>query len=156
MPKKIEDIIRERGFYMTKTKGTSMYPLIKPDCSDVCIVSVDEIRKYDVILYKRENGHHVLHRVLDIKDDGYVCCGDNQWTLEYGVTDNMVLGRLDSWYRKDKKYTVRDKKYLRYVKFWCKSLRRRKILLKLMRLKYKPKEWCYLIYKNTFKKLKKG
>ena len=50
MPKRIEDIIRERGFYITKTKGTSMYPLIKGDCSDVCIVRIDgDIKKYDVI-----------------------------------------------------------------------------------------------------------
>lgn len=153
MPKKVEDVIRERGYYMTKTKGTSMYPLIKSDCSDVCIVKIDgEIQKYDVILYKRETGEHVLHRVLGKNDGGYICCGDNQWILEYNVTRDMVLGKLDSWYKRDKKYTVRDKRYLRYVKFWCKSLKLRKLMLKLMRFRYKPKEWCYRVYKKVFKK----
>lgn len=133
MPKKIEDVIAERGFYMTKTKGTSMYPLIKADCSDVCIVKTElPLKKYDVPLYKRSDGKYVLHRVLGKNEDGYICCGDNQWMLEYGVSDDMIIGKLESWYRKEKKHTVNDKGYLRYVKFWCKSLKRRRRLLKLL------------------------
>ncbi len=130
MPKKIEDVISEYGFYVTETKGTSMYPLIKSDCSDVCIVKTDfPLKKYDVPLYIRKDGTYVLHRVLGKTEKGYICCGDNQCVLEYGVTEDMIIGKLDSWYRKEKKYTVRDKGYLRYVNFWCKSLKRRRILL---------------------------
>ncbi len=152
MPKRIEDIIRERGFYITKTKGTSMYPLIKGDCSDVCIVRIDgDIKKYDVVLYIRESGEYVMHRVLDIKDEGCVCCGDNQWELEYGVTRDMIIGRLDSWYKNGERHTVSDKSYLRYVKFWCMSLKLRKLMLKTVRLKWKLKEFCYKKYKKVFK-----
>ncbi len=152
MPKKIEDIISERGFYITKPKGTSMFPMIKPDSGGVCIVKTDSVSKNDVILYKRKDGKYVLHRVLYIKDDGYVCCGDNQWSLEYNVTDDMVIGKLDSWYVGEKKRTVRDKDYLRYVKLWCKSLKLRRFMLFIISLKWRVKELCYKIYKKLFRR----
>lgn len=152
MPKKIEEIIAERGFYITKTKGSSMYPLITSKCTDVCIVKAElPLNKYDVPLYKRKDGKYVLHRVLGKNDGGYICCGDNQWILEYNVSGDMIIGKLDSWYKNEKKYTVNDKSYKRYVKFWCKSLRRRKFMLKLISLKWCTKEFCYRIYKKFFK-----
>lgn len=152
MPKRIEDIIFEHGYYITKPKGSSMFPMIKPGSGEVCIVKADSVLKNDVILYKRKNGKYVLHRVLKIIDDEFVCCGDNQWEPEYGVTRDMIIGKLDSWYSGDKKRTVKDKDYLRYVKFWCKSLALRRFLLFIMSLKWRIKELCYKIYKKFFKK----
>jgi hypothetical protein len=43
-------------------------------------------KKYDVIFYRRENGQYVLHRIIKIKKDGYVCRGDNQTAKEYPVS----------------------------------------------------------------------
>ena len=129
MYKTIEDVIREKGFYVTRPKGTSMFPMLKDKRNEICVRRADEIIKFDVVLYRRESGELVLHRVLDISDDGYVCCGDNQWVLEYGVKREQIIGKLDSWYKGDKEHTVRDASYLRYVKFWCKSLGRRHFIL---------------------------
>lgn len=129
MLKTIEDVIREKGFYVTRPKGTSMYPMLKDNSNEIVIVKADEIKKYDVPLYKRENREYVLHRVIDINDDGYVCCGDNQWVLEFGVKREQIIGKLDRWFKGDKEHTVRDKSYIRYVKFWCKSLRLRRYIL---------------------------
>lgn len=129
MIKTIEEFILEKGFYVTRPKGTSMFPLLMDNRNEICIVKADEIKKYDVPLYKRESGEYVLHRIIDINDDGYVCCGDNQWVPEYGVKREQIIGKLDSWYKGDKKHTVRDASYLRYVKFWCKSLGLRHFIL---------------------------
>lgn len=153
MPKRIEDVINELGFYITEPKGTSMFPLLKPGFGDVCIVKIDgEIKKHDVVLYIRKSGSYVLHRVLDIQGDEYICCGDNQWTLERGVTRDMIIGRLESWYAKGKKHTVTDKRYLRYVKFWCKSLKRRKRILGFFHLRWRIQDFCYKVYRKLFKK----
>ena len=129
MIKKIEDVILEKGFYVTRPKGTSMFPMLKDNCNEICVVKADEINKYDVPLYKRESGEYVLHRILDIDEDGYVCCGDNQWVLEHGVKREQIIGKLDRWFKGDKEYTVKDKSYQRYVKFWCKSLGLRHFIL---------------------------
>ena len=129
MYKSIEDIVREKGFYVTRPKGTSMFPMLRDNRNEICVKSADEINIYDVVLYKRESGEYVLHRVLEIDKDGYVCCGDNQWVLEHGVKREQIIGKLDSWYKGDKEHTVRDASYRRYVKFWCRSLGVRHFIL---------------------------
>ena len=152
MPEKIEDVIRKKGFIITTTKGTSMYPLIKSDCDNVCIVKAESISKFDIVLYKRRNGDYVLHRVLGKNENGYIMCGDNQWILEYNVTEDMVIGKLDAWYVGEKEYNVRDKRYKRYVNFWCKSLKRRRFILFLFSLKWRAKGFLYKVYKKVFRK----
>ena len=136
----IENVILEKGFYITRPKGTSMFPMLRDDRNEICVIKADGIKKYDVPLYKRHSGEYVLHRVLDINDDGFVCCGDNQWVPEYGIKPEQIVGKLDRWYKGNKEYTVRDASYLRYVRFWCKSLKRRRLILKLwhkqMNIKY--------------------
>ncbi len=154
MPKKIEDIISEYGFYITSPKGTSMYPMIKPDCREICILKAESVQKYDVALYIRKSGDYVLHRILDKNENGYICCGDNQWTLEYNVTEDMIIGKLDYWYKGKKKHTVNDKGYLRYVKFWCGSLKRRRFILFFMHLIWRTKNLCREILKKFFGKNK--
>ena len=129
MTKTIEQIILEKGFIVIKPKGTSMYPLLSGNNIDVCITRADEpLKKYDVALYKRDDGTYVLHRVMST-DDGYTMCGDNQWVLEHGIEQRQIIGRLDSWYKGNRKHTVRDASYLRYVRFWCMSLRLRRVML---------------------------
>jgi hypothetical protein len=80
---------------------------------------------------------------MEVTDEGYVFCGDNQCFTESGVTDDMIVGVLDSWYTGEKKHSVTDKRYLRYVRFWCGSMRRRALILrfchKFLWRKYKGK-----------------
>ena len=136
MPKSIEEVVRERGFHAFKPKGTSMFPLLREGW-DVYIVKAQlPLKKYDIPVYKRADGTYVMHRVLGFDDDGYICCGDNQWVLEHGVTDEMIVGVLDSWYKGGKKHTVRDASFRRYTRFWCRSLKRRRRLLGLLRRYY--------------------
>lgn len=152
MAKTIEEVIRERGFYVTVPKGTSMYPLLIGGKHDICIVKADEIEKYDVALYRRESGENVLHRVLDIDSDGYVCCGDNQWVLERGVKREQIIGKLDNWHKGNKEYTVRDKRYQRYVKFWCKSLKRRRRILRILYCIREIKFFVASVFRKLFGK----
>ena len=106
-----------------------MFPMLKDNRNEICVVKPDVINKYDVVLYKRDSGEYVLHRIIDIRDGGYVCCGDNQWVPEYGVRRDQIIGKLDRWFKGKKEHTVRDASYLRYVKFWCKSLGLRHFIL---------------------------
>lgn len=130
MAKAIEQIILEKGFVVIKPKGTSMYPLLYGNDVDAYIVRVDgPLKKHDVALYLRDDGTYVLHRIMSVESGGYTMCGDNQWTLEYGIEQRQIIGRLDSWYKENRKHTVRDASYLRYVRFWCLSLRLRHFLL---------------------------
>lgn len=130
MPKRIEDVVRERGYYVTKPKGMSMFPMIRRSCTDICVVRAKlPLDLHDVPVYKRSDGTYVMHRVLAVRPDGYVCCGDNQWVLEEGVTDDMIVGVLSSWHSGGRAHSTTDKGYRRYVRFWCRSLGLRRFIL---------------------------
>ncbi len=100
--KKIEDIIRSEGVYISTTSGVSMYPMLR-DRRDTIVISpvTERLKKYDVPLYKKGNSY-VLHRIIKVLPDSYVICGDNCITIERGIKDSDIIGKLTSFYRGDK------------------------------------------------------
>ena len=144
MAKTIEEVIEEKGFYVTTPKGTSMFPMLRGNHSILVVKPALPLKKHDVALYRRSNGEYVLHRVMGLNKEGYIFCGDNQWVLEYGITDEQIIATLSEWYKKDRTFTAEDLRYKRYVRFWCKSLKLRHFLLffchKFMFLKQLTKE----------------
>ncbi len=101
----LEKALNEVGFLCMPFKGTSMLPLFVEGRDKVCIYSLKPetaFKKGDIILYKRESGLHVLHRIMAIKGEELVLCGDNHTTLEYGVKPSQVLGICLGYYKYDK------------------------------------------------------
>lgn len=125
----IERELKENGIYMTKTEGDSMNPMLY-DGSRIIIVPPNfPLKKYDVPVYRRD-GHYTMHRIVKITRKGYIICGDNRIHLERDITDNDIVGVLNSFYSTDGKFTdCTDPEYLRYAKRVCLSL-------PLRRLKY--------------------
>ena len=78
-------------------------------------------RKYDAILYRRDNGRYVLHRIVAVRPDGYVLRGDNCLRKEYGIREEQVLGVLTAVIRKGKKMEVGSLWYGLVVRLWCWS-----------------------------------
>ena len=78
---KLEEILTRDGKLVYRTKGVSMEPMLRQN-RDLVVISVpsSRLRKYDVALYRR-GGSYVLHRVIDVKDDGYLIRGDNTFSL---------------------------------------------------------------------------
>ncbi len=136
MVKKMEEILAETGELFTTASGVSMLPCIRPKRDMLHLVKPGQgIQNYDVILYKRTNETYILHRVMEVRPDSYVLCGDNQWVLEHGITDEKVLGVLRGFYR-GKKYVdcQKNRRYHFYVKLWCFSLAIRRWILRGMNL----------------------
>lgn len=126
----IEEILKEKGFLITTAKGVSMLPMIRPEQDNIVLKVPDtDLKKLDVVLYKRKNGTYILHRILDMQADGYVLCGDNQTQKEYGVQKEQILGVLEGVYR-DKKYVDVNSRSCRiYTLLWCSSILIRKFVL---------------------------
>ena len=62
----------------------------------------------------------LLHRILEVRPDGYVLCGDNRRQREYGVRDRHMVGILTAVIRDGKKtISVTDPVYRLYVHLWC-------------------------------------
>ena len=116
-----EDTIEKHGELVYTNVGTSMMPLLRQK-KDLLIIRrkpEGRLKKYDVPLYKRDNGQYVLHRILKVRKDDYVLCGDHQWHPETGITDRHVIGVLTAVIRDGKTIPVTDRKYRLYVHLWC-------------------------------------
>lgn len=115
-----EEELSRTGRLVYTNVGDSMLPLIREKRDLLIIESVSgRLKKYDVPLYKRDSGQYVLHRILRVRDEDYVLCGDNRYKKEYGITDRHIIGVLTGVVRDGKTVSVTDKKYLLYVHLWC-------------------------------------
>lgn len=116
-----EEVINTHGSLVYRNTGDSMLPLLRQGRDLMVIVKKPEgrLKKYDVPLYKRDSGQYVLHRILKVRENDYVLCGDNRWKREYGITDRHIIGVLSQVIRDGKTISVTDKQYLKYVHLWC-------------------------------------
>lgn len=115
-----EEEINRTGQLVYTNVGDSMMPLLR-EKQDLMIIKKPSgpLKKYDVPLYKRDTGEYVLHRILRVKKDGYVICGDNRYHREYGIKDRHIIGVLDAVVRDGKTISVTDRGYRLYVHLWC-------------------------------------
>ena len=99
-------------------------------------------KKYDVVLYRRPSGQYVLHRILKVRRDGYVICGDNRRRREFGVPDEWIFGILTGVVRDGKQLDMTGFRYRCYVHLWCDFfwLRAGVIWLRAIRSKRKHKD----------------
>ena len=102
-------------------RGTSMLPMIREGIDSVVLSSVSENpKKYEVILYQRENGQYVLHRLVKAGET-YTFIGDNQFEHEEGITHDQLIARVSSFYRGDKRISVDKLSYRFYCRVWYNS-----------------------------------
>lgn len=115
-----EEEIKKSGRIIYTNVGDSMMPYIKQG-RDVLVISEvnGRLNKYDVPLYKRNSGQYVLHRILKVRENDYVICGDNRWNKEYGITDRHIIGILTGVIRDGQEIPVTSRKYRIYVHLWC-------------------------------------
>ena len=116
-----EQVLQEHGQLVYTNVGDSMWPLLH-EGRDLMIIDKKpegRMKKYDAILYKRPCGKYIMHRILKVRQDDYVLCGDNRWLREFGVKDEWILGVLTAVVRKGKRVSVTSWKYRLDVHIWC-------------------------------------
>lgn len=111
--------------------GSSMHPLFRSR-RDKVILTPRTAKKPDIILYLRDNGAYVLHRIVREKNGIFIVTGDNQWQLEE-VRPDQVIAAVDGWYHKGKYHTPNKLWYKLYVCFWVGCLPLRRPILALRR-----------------------
>ena len=142
----IMESIKDGGSFLLCPKGTSMLPTIKPleDC--VTLISPDDLKKYDIVLYKRKNGQFVLHRIVGYKNNFPVMCGDNQTAYEHGIEYSDIIAKVSAIRKNDGRIIdVLDK----YNVSYAKKLRAKKAPLRFYR---GVKKSLYPFYKAIFKR----
>ncbi len=111
-----EPVISSNGEVRLFHKGTSMNPLLRQGIDSVVLVAPNDIKKNDILLYKRANGQFVMHRAIKITRKEYVMCGDNQCSHEHGITKDNILAKVKGIYRGEEYFETDNKEYQRYVK----------------------------------------
>ena len=136
-----EDVIRRDGRLLYTNVGDSMLPLIRQD-HDILVIEkpAGRLKKYDVPLYKRDSGQYVLHRILRVRENDYVICGDNRYSKEYGITDRHIIGVLTAVVRNGREMPVTDWRYRLYVHLWCDFFPVRAFILRVTRFTEKRRK----------------
>ena len=98
--------------------GSSMMPLFRNRRDTVELIPVSRKQERgQIILYRRESGQFVLHRIVKLTDTGYICCGDNEANPE-PVNHGQLLAVVDGYTRKGKKGSLNSFGYRFYVFLW--------------------------------------
>lgn len=114
-----EEILKRDGRLIYTNRGDSMLPLIREGKDLVEIEAVQgRLKKYDVPLYKRDSGQYVLHRIVKVRKQDYVLCGDNRRRRESGIEDRHIIGVLTAVIREGKRVSVQNPRYRFQVRLW--------------------------------------
>ena len=127
------------GSALLTVTGWSMLPMLhnRKDTVAICPVT-GSCKATDVILYQRDNGQYVLHRILRKTKTGYILCGDNQFFTEK-LRQDQILAVVTGFTRKGKTYSVTQPGYRFYARFW---------------VLFHPLRWLYLIPRRAVGKVR--
>lgn len=98
--------------------GNSMYPLFRDRRDTVVLAPFKNLKKRDVVFYRRPNGRYVLHRIIKKKGEELVIAGDNETVKEYNIKVSDCIAVMESFERYSKFSTVNDLWYRMYCVFW--------------------------------------
>lgn len=118
------DLVRERmaagqSVRYLPFRGISMLPMLRQGRDSVELSPLpDKLRKYDLPVYQYPSGKYVMHRVVEVKDDHYICNGDNLLQMEK-VYHNQMIAIVSAFTRDGKRIETDDPVYRLYCRFWC-------------------------------------
>ena len=120
----IPQYLQENKVLTYSNVGVSMMPLLKQGRDTFTVTEKaaylgkkgeKRFKAGDVVLYHRPPNKYVLHRIIEVRPDGYVILGDNCIAKEYGIKDEDIMGIMTAYSRKGKNHTVDEPGYLRYT-----------------------------------------
>ncbi len=126
---RIEDVLARDGVWVSTTAGVSMWPMLR-DRRDTIVVRPPRgrLRPFDVALYRRGDAY-VLHRVIDVADNGYRILGDNCAEYEK-VSEAQVIGVLEEFWRSERRCDPRSRGWLAYARAWHAAFPLRRALMR--------------------------
>ena len=124
------------GFARLPVTGSSMLPMLRQGRDVVRLIPAeDPPGNGAIILYCRENGQYVLHRLIRKERGGmYLCCGDNQWEREL-VSWEQVIAVADGLWRGGRWVDLKtDRRFLCYQRLWTNLFPVRRPIIAVRRL----------------------
>ena len=134
----IERSIKELGYAVVPITGTSMLPLLKEgrDLVELESCSQERLKKGDVVLYKKNDGTLVLHRIIKTENgEFFTVLGDHQFKNAERVNKNQIIAVACGFFIKGRYVTEKTRWYRLYKKIWLCNLNFRRIILAVLSLK---------------------
>ena len=112
--------------------GNSMSPFLVHGRDTVYLSRLDRpAKRGDVLLYKRESGAYILHRVYKVEKDSYTMVGDAQTQLEQGIRQDQIIAIMTSALRKGKLQKKGSFWWEFFEKLWIRIIPLRPMLTKI-------------------------
>ena len=111
-------------------RGVSMLPMLRQGKDAVELSPLPEnLKKYDLPVYRYPSGKYVMHLVIGVKEDHYICLGDNTYEYEY-IRQDQMIGLVSAFKRGNRRIEVTSAAYQAYSRIWVVSYPLRKWLRK--------------------------
>lgn len=112
--------------------GNSMSPFLVHGRDTVYLSRLDRpAKRGDVLLYKRDSGAYILHRVYKADKDSYTMVGDAQTQLEQDIRPDQIIAIMTSALRKGKLQKKGSFWWEFFEKLWIKIIPLRPMLTKI-------------------------
>ena len=104
-------------------KGNSMRPLLRNGKDQLILrgYNGEELPMGTVVLYQRADMSFSAHRIVGKNDKGFVMMGDFQTIREEGIMPSSIKAVVVGFIKNGREFSVQNKRYLCYVRFWMKS-----------------------------------
>ena len=134
----IERSIKELGYAVAPIAGTRMMPLLKEgrDRVELEPCSQERLKKGNVVLYKKNDGTLVLHRIIKTENgEFFTVLGDHQFNNDERVNNNQIIAVACGFFIKGRYVNEKTRWYRLYKKIWLCNLNFRRIILAVLSLK---------------------
>ena len=134
----IERSIKELGYAVAPIAGTSMLPLLKEgrDLVELESCSQERLKKGNVVLYKKNDGTLVLHRIIKTENrEFFTVLGDHQFKNAERVNKNQIIAVACGFFIKGRYVNEKTRWYRLYKKIWLCNLNVRRMILAVLSLK---------------------
>ena len=119
-----DDFIEALPFQIS---GNSMAPFLIHQRDTVYLSRLKRpVKKGDIVLYQRDNGAYVLHRVFKIENNHVSMIGDGQFLIETGIRFEQIIAIVTSVQRNGKTLKPGDFWWEFFEKCWIHMIPFRK------------------------------
>lgn len=112
--------------------GSSMTPFLVHGRDTVYLSRLNRpARRGDILLYRRQNGAYILHRVYRVQPDGRLTMvGDAQTVLEPDIAPEQVIAVVTAALRKGRRQAPGSLWWEFFEKVWIRLLPLRRLLVR--------------------------
>ena len=112
--------------------GNSMVPFLVHGRDTVYLTRVNyPLKVGDMVLYQRDNGEYILHRICRLEGELFCLVGDAQTVLEHGIRREQIFARVEWVQRKGKQQKPGCFWWIFFEKVWVRIIPCRPMILRV-------------------------